>query len=316
MLMDRYDKIGQGSRGARTGALCISIDVELGWGFWDIPFDEYFRLCAERERLIVKRLLTLFARYEIKATWAIVGRLLERGPIPVATRQGEGIWYAPDVVEAIRESSPSQDIGSHSYGHIYFQEYGLEAIRADLEDARRVHDACGLDFTSFVFPRNQVAHVDLLAQAGIRVFRSIDVAWHTRVRRTSTLAGRAANLIDKGLPVPPPVVRPIVHEEGVVEVPSSMQLLDRSGMRRLIRPSIIEAKARLALRHAQQSGDVFHLWFHPSNFYYDTDVQMNLLDRILHAAADMRHRGELEIRAMDSYAKPRTPRTVALTQTA
>jgi hypothetical protein len=291
------------------GAFCLSIDFELAWGMWDRPAREYFQLCAEKEPSIVERLLALFQAYEISATWAIVARLLERkGPIPVQTLEGERIWYAPGLVDAIRRATPAQDIGSHTYAHIYFDTCGRDAIRDDLENAHRVHREHQLDFTSFVFPRNQVAHVDLLADAGLGVFRGIDVGWHTAVeRKAGLLAGRIANLADKIVPVSPAVVHPLARQGAMVELPSSMILIDRSGIRRLARTQVIEAKARRGLTATERDGGIFHLWFHPSNFYYDTDVQFGVLERILRLAAGMRDRGQLDIRPMNSYARPNLP---------
>jgi peptidoglycan/xylan/chitin deacetylase (PgdA/CDA1 family) len=331
------------------GALCISIDVELAWGIWDKPSAAYHDRCARYEAMIVRRLVELFETYEVGATWAIVGRLLERDDGAAATTaHGDRIWYAPAVIEAIQRARVPQDIGSHSYGHVYFGEAPLDALRRDLAAARRVHDAHGLPFTSFVFPRNQVAHLDLLREAGVGVFRSTDRGWHMAVRdRLGSRAGRVANLADKLLPIPPSAVHPVEHRADVdpqaaqdagqrgaqdagqrgaqdagqrgaqgpgqgnqrveppvlVELPSSMLLMARNGLRRAIHPASIIAKARLGLQAAHRAGGTFHLWFHPSNFYYEPERQLATLASIVAAAAAMRDRGELEIRAMSSYRK-------------
>ncbi len=291
------------------GALCISIDLELAWGIWDKPSAEYHRLCAEKERAVVNALLKLFASRAIPATWAIVGRLLGKsGEAPTATEFGERIWSAPDLVDAIRDASPAHDIGSHGFAHIYFQESDRDRVREDLRSARRMHDEHGLRFDSFVFPRNQVAHLDLLADAGIKVFRGIDVGWHTATReRLGKLPGRAANLVDKLLPIPPAVVEPKAHPYGLVELPGSMLLLGRNGVRRLVRPEIAEMKAKLGLRRAARHGGIFHLWFHPSNFYRETDVQLRVLQKILDEACAMRDRAAIDIRPMASFAQGTTP---------
>jgi len=317
-----------------AGALCISIDVELAWGIWDKPSAEYHERCARHEAMIVRRLIELFETYEVSATWAIVGRLLERDAGAAATTpHGDRIWYAPGVIEAIQRARVPQDIGSHSYGHVYFGETPRAALRRDLAAARRVHDAHGLPFTSFVFPRNQVAHLDLLREAGVGVFRSTDRGWHMTVRdRLGARAGRVANLADKLLPIPPSPVQPIDHpiddpmaapvesaerDTGgrapgnapaaarvLVELPSSMLLMARNGLRRAIHPASIAGKARLGLRAARRAGGTFHLWFHPSNFYYEPEAQLATLADIVAAAAAMRDHGRLEIRAMSSYRKP------------
>src|SRR6185436_11402526 len=101
------------------GSLCISIDVELAWGIWDKPSPAYHARCAEREDRIVADLVALFDRFAVAATWAIVGRLLERDETAArSTAHGERIWYAPALIERVRAARTLQDIGSHSYAHV------------------------------------------------------------------------------------------------------------------------------------------------------------------------------------------------------
>jgi hypothetical protein len=58
------------------------------------------------------------------------------------------------------------------------------------------------------------------------------------------------------------------------------------------------AKASLGLRAAVRRGQVFHLWFHPSNFYYDGETQFEILRRILDKARVLVRRGQLRIESM------------------
>jgi len=279
-----------------SGALCISIDVELAWGVWDRPDPESLTRAAE-ERSIVRALVAMFERHDVSATWAIVGRLLDRDP----ARRPE-LWFAPEVIDTIRAAKVPQDIGSHSYAHVYFTDTPREELRRDLAHARQVHDAHGLPFTSFVFPKNRVAHTDLLAEAGVRVFRSVDRGWHIDAReRFGATAGRVANLVDKLLPITPRVVEPIRHGD-LVELPSSMLLMARNGLRRAAHPAAVRAKARRGLEAAVETGKTFHLWFHPSNFYFDGERQLAILEDIVTEAASLRRRQGLEIRPMSAYA--------------
>jgi hypothetical protein len=294
-----------------VGAFCISIDLELGWGIWDRPQAAYFALCAEKERGIVRRLLDLFSRHEVPVTWAIVGRLLAQGrtPAPELPR-GDSIWYAPDLIDAILEARPTHEIGSHSYAHVYFDQVSTTAVREDLEAARAVHKSAGLGFKSFVFPRNGVANVDLLREFGLQVYRGADRGWPTSARqRWGRTVGRAAHLVDKALPTAPAIVRPqsiygsrAVHD--LTELPGSLLLMGRGGVRALLPPRAIVAKVRRGLDRAASghSGGVFHLWFHPSNFYYDTERQFGILDTALGAAATLRDRGRLRIAPMSAFA--------------
>jgi hypothetical protein len=286
------------------GAFCISIDLELGWGIWDKPDADYFQRCVERERDIVMGLLRMFMAHEIEATWAIVGRILELDENRAhSTRYGARLWYAPDLVEAIARASIRQDIGSHSYAHVYFGETSRERLRADLVAARRVHDRHGLPFSSFVFPRNQIAHVDLLAESGVLVYRGLDEGWHIDVRRRlGTLAGRAAHLGSTILAATPHTVR--ARPGGpVTELPSSMLFMGRKGVRGQIPRSSLITKARRGLRAAAERGECFHLWMHPSNFYHRTSEQLEDLELILRTASDLRRSGDLELRSMRSVGE-------------
>lgn len=286
----------------KRGAFCISIDLELAWGYWDTPNPAMFAKGRELERPIAARLLDLFERHEVSATWAIVGRLLEKPRGKESLPGGEGIWYAPDIIEKIAAAKAPQDIGSHSYAHIYFSECGAAAARADLEAARAIHARHSLPFSSFVFPRNQVGHLDELARAGIRIFRSTDLGWTQDVRSLNRTAGRAANLVDKILPIPPRTVSIAPRPDGMSELPSSMILLRRNGLRRFISDASLESKAGAGLRRAAELGEIFHLWFHPDNFYYRTDAQFEVLENILSCATDLRRRGELSISSMAALA--------------
>jgi len=282
---------------ADRGAFCISIDLELAWGVWDAVTPQYISKCLALERPIVREILSQFQRYGIEATWAVVARLLE----PSASGDSQA-WYAPDLVEAIRDASPRQEIGSHTYAHTYFDKAPRDAVRDDLEAAARLHREHGLDFTTFVFPRNFVAYVDELARVGIKVFRSVDVGWQTSLAPLGERVRRLANLADKIVPVPPSPVQPRRHPDGLVELPSSMLLMARNGPRKLIHPKALETKAILGLRAAARTGGVFHLWFHPSNFYYDTERQLGVLGTVLARACQLRDGGQLDVRPMGSFA--------------
>jgi peptidoglycan/xylan/chitin deacetylase (PgdA/CDA1 family) len=281
------------------GTLCISIDVELAWGVWDQLSSQYMERCLRLERSIVNRLLALFAEYDVAATWAIVGHLLRpRHDVPADSLPA---WYAPDLVEAIRRAHPRQEIGSHSFAHPCYPDLSAAAAREDLEAAASAHREYGLPFESFVFPRNLVAYSALLARTGLRVCRTVDRGWHMRVARLDARLGRAANLADKVLPLRPATVVPRrgIH---LTEIETSMLLIGRDGLRRLVHPRMLVAKASLGLRAAVRRGRVFHLWFHPSNFYYDGETQFEILRRILDEARGLVRGGQLRIESMGALA--------------
>src|ERR1700681_1312626 len=185
-----------------AGKLTISIDLELAWGVWDHLTPEDLRLAESAERPICAALIALLDRHQVPATWAVVAALLDEAS--AAARPGpRACWFAPDIVERLRQNTAGHEIGTHSGRHIYFDTASAAEARADLEFAKEVHRAHGLAFDSFVFPRGAAGHLDTVAGVGLKVCNYADVGWVETARRLGRRAGQIANLADKLLPIPP-----------------------------------------------------------------------------------------------------------------
>jgi len=276
--------------------LTISIDLELAWGYWDILTPEHLRMAETAERPICAALIDLFDRHEIRATWAIVAALLDEDS--AKSRPGSTkCWHAPDIIERLVGARTRHEIGSHSGKHVYFGEITAAQAREDLDYMRAVHRANDLPHRSFVYPRNVIGHMDLVAQAGLYTFRGPDVGWG----RASGPTARAVNLAHQLLPIPPSAA--FAQKRGpLIDIPGSMLLMGRNGARRFVLPWVTRAKLRAGLARACRSGGTFHLWFHPSNFYYRTEEQVDTLAWFLEHAADEAGRGRIEIRTIGDYA--------------
>lgn len=282
------------------GKLTISIDIELAWGVWDILTSEDLRLAEAADRPICAALAELFDRHEVPATWAVVAALLDEASS--TSRPGStACWYAPEIVERLVRSKVGHEIGSHGGRHVYFDTAPASHAQDDLDFAKEVHRAHDLPFTSFVFPRNVVGHLDILAGVGLRAFRGPDVGWTRAARWAGRRAKQLVNFIDKSLPIPP---RPAAVERygALLDIPGSMLLLGRNGVRRFVLPSVTRAKLYMGLQRARRTGGIFHLWFHPSNFYYRQAEQLATLAWFLEYAADEASRGRIEIGTMGSCA--------------
>jgi hypothetical protein len=283
-----------------VGKVTLSIDLELAWGVWDTITAEELRLAETAERPICAALVDLFDRYQVPATWLVVAALLDE--TSAKSRPGaKSCWFAPDVVEDIVRSKVRHEIGCHGGRHIYFDQISAGEARADLGFAKTMHRAYGLGFESFVFPRGAVGHLDILAESGLRVVRSRDVGLLRTAHTGGRLAARAANFVDQFLPVPPRPSWPEALGE-LIDIPGCMQVLGRNGLRRLVLPQVTRAKLLIGLERAGRTGGTFHLWFHPSNFYYRRDEQLATLAWFLERAAEEAGRGRIEFRTMGSYA--------------
>lgn len=281
-------------------AVTISIDLELAWGNWDNLTNAELALVEQCSRPIVARLLEIFERHEVAATFAIVAGLLDAEAVrPCAGAQSA--WYAPDVVGAIAASPVGHDIGSHGGRHLYYDRISDAEASDDLAYARALHDVHDLAFTSFVYPRNRIGKRGLLAAHDVRVFRAPDTAWHQRLRDRSEPVGRLANLVDKVLPISPPPVFPTVDHD-MVRLPSSMLLLGRQGIRNIVPAEVMRRKLERGIAGAIERCGTFHLWFHPSNFYHRPDTQFGLLDDFLGKVAERRLEGAIAVRTMGNFA--------------
>ena len=59
-----------------TGVFTVSLDFELIWGTLDKPkWKRFQNICEIERKEVIHRLLSLFAEYEIGATWCTVGHL-------------------------------------------------------------------------------------------------------------------------------------------------------------------------------------------------------------------------------------------------
>ena len=286
-----------------TGKLTISIDLELAWGVWDTATPEDLRLAETAERPICAALLELFDRHEVPVTWAMVAALLDETSAD-GLPGSRSCWYAPDIVERISTAKVRHEIGSHGGRHIYFNEISAAQARDDLDFAKSIHRRHGLGFASFVYPRGAVGHADVLAHTGLHVVRSHDVGLLRTAHHRGRIVARAANFIDQFLAIPP---RPafVAKFGALIDIPGSMQLIGRNGLRRFVLPAMTRAKLAAGLDLARRSGGTFHLWFHPSNFYYRGDEQLDLLAWFLGRAAEEAGRGRIEFRTMGSYAQDR-----------
>ena len=283
------------------GKVTISIDLELAWGNWDNLTPLHAHHAEHSDRKIVERLLQLFDRYGIPVTWAFVAALLDNKE--ATGKPGcERIWYAPDVIESIRTAQVRHELGSHGGRHRYFDVLTPEEAEEDVQYAREIHKRVGTPLHSFVFPRNKVAQTDVLLRCGIRVFRGVDHAWHQRIRDRSIVLGRAANLIDKCLPIAPETVL-AKGTGGLVNLPGSMLFLGRGGIRSLAAPGAMTSKLRKGMDQAAALRQTFHLWFHPSNFWHDTERQFATFEIFLSELREHITAGRLTAAPMGTYGR-------------
>src|SRR6266508_2587045 len=95
-------------------------------------------------------------------------------------------------------------ITAPTFSDFYCLERGgdVDAFRADLEAARCAAGTLGIKLASIAFPRNQVAHLSVCREFGLRAFRGNERVWFHRARSEAeqTHVVRASRLLDSYLP--------------------------------------------------------------------------------------------------------------------
>lgn len=286
----------------------ISIDFELRWGVCDkLPLR---RDAYERNLLgvpdAVQAMLSLFSEQRMGATWAVVGALacegwdeyFTRAPTPpgyVDPRlrfdpayreidpQGR-LHFAPHLVRDIA-ATPLQEIGSHSFGHIYLREPGCTADDVG-HDARAAADVltriAAMPITSFVFPRNQVGYTDVLRANGIVRWRDNPRPFYWRASKDSEQSF---------------VVRALRFADSIT--PLGRRGRSRHEMRasHFVRFGLPDRVWRAHLKRIAgdardlRPDEALHLWWHPHNLGADvarsTRRLRELVDRIRDGAPDV-----------------------------
>lgn len=290
------------------GIVVISLDVELGWGYYGQDGGNHVSQDGSRERQIITRLLDLFDRMEAPVTWAVTGHLfleecdgihldVQQPAIgdsddgwfegdPGTTLEEAPLWYGPDIVQAIEDADVDHEIGTHTFSHIKCNRPGTsaEVLRSELRKCKEVARTVDCELSSLVFPANQVNHLETVANEGIEVYRgrtprveigSRWVDWRT-TRFLYFLFGRT-----------PPLVEPVETVPGLWNLPASQYLayphptspLHRVANRFPLHSCVRQAKQAIAA--AKREKKIFHAWAHPHEF---TDWRIRDLEMILEEA--------------------------------
>lgn len=288
--------------------LVISLDFELFWGVSESRTIAGYAKNIEGVWEAIPKMLELFQRYEIHATWATVGMLMCRGydqwreirpsilpgyirqqcstyALDPIVREYPKLFFARPLVEQIR-STAGQEIATHTYSHFYCGEEGAtpEQFAADLECAHYVTSDLGIEYSSLVFPRNQIKDefIPILSRYGICSYRGNPDHWLYRNghHAPGNQVSRALKLLDSYLPISgAQATRPVVAY-GVTNVRAShflrpwTKLLGNLENFRL-------ARLKHAMTEAAESGMICHLWWHPHNFGIHTERNISILESLL-----------------------------------
>ncbi|WP_141509870.1 polysaccharide deacetylase family protein [Ramlibacter sp. WS9] len=289
----------------------LSFDCEGKWGLTDCLTERHQQLYTTSNlEAIYWRLTSLLRKYGIDATFAFTAAFsltaerfdrlrpemeelrtraqpwIGRALAAIEKDKGQG-WFGPYCFDMVREPG-CHEIASHGFSHLPWRaSYATRAaLDAELAMCRRVPAFSDGSVSTFVFPRNQVAHQDLLAEHGF-----------TAYREKRTFSSRAANLASEFNLLSPSEDfnwNENWNDKIPIALPAGRFLNWRHGLRRSVPAAVTVRRWQNMLRDAASGGGIVHAWTHPENFVDGHDM-FQMLEEILRFVADEREAGRLHV---------------------
>lgn len=317
--------------GLGAGSFVVSLDFELYWGMRDVISLEDYRAHLEGVHQAVPRMLDLFERFGVHATWATVGLVFAENqeearafapalrpsyederlsPYGALDRPGldrdAACHFAPALVQRIAQT-PHQELATHSYAHYYCVEPGQTKAQfeADLKAAVAIAEARGVRLRSLVFPRNQVNrdYLPVLRDQGITAYRGVPERWVLQRGRSrlDTLARRGVRLADNYLRLTGPRTDPMPSGDALVDLPGTRFLRPYASRLRKLEPAKV-TRIESEMTDAATAGHAYHLWWHPHNFGRDPEPNLKMLEHLLEHARRLTYSHGWQSRTMAELA--------------
>lgn len=305
----------------RNGHFVISLDFELYWGVHDVFTEEQYGTNIRNVQKVIPRLLTLFKKYDIHATFAVVGAMYHNDAneffsnisdanklpaykkIKMSPYVGFGkekvckypeLFFQKRLIELVRDSG--QEIGTHTYCHYYCNEEGagLSSFDYDIAKAVAIAKDNGDRVTSIIFPRNQIPSSDFE-----KVLISNGITCCRKNGHKSYDDNRLKNRITRTLSAYLPIIdlsSPLPNNDELIKIDANHFLRAYSSLPFLNHMQI--CKIKKAMKQAAVQSKVFHLWWHPHNFGLNMDENFNMLEYVLKYFVQMRDRYNMQSSSM------------------
>lgn len=297
----------------KRGVLVISLDFEMMWGAkdWSTP-EEYGKSNVAQVPQVINRLLKLFSKYDVHATFATVGfifcrdkdELLAKVPIvkpsyidknlsPYSDNYIENIakgqehlYFAPGLIKKI-VNTRGMELATHTACHYNCSARGqtLEEFEADLVMAKQLANENNCSIQSIVFPRNQVsdAYLDVCDRHNISIYRGNSKRYFSiNGNRFERIRDRLCRLLDNYIPLDNSTTYPITNviQDNRFNVRASRFLRPYSSLLSYF-DGLKCRRIKGEITKAAKKCEIYHIWWHPHNFGANTDKNLELLENLL-----------------------------------
>ena len=298
------------------GNFVISLDFELLWGMRDHKSiaDYGDNLLGVWE--VFPKMLALFNKYEVGATFATVGFLF-------ASKKEELLQFAPriepkykeanlspynghfDQVKASEEEDkyhfasslikmikkyPIHEIATHTYSHYYCNSAGqtIDDFRRDIKAAIEIAERDGIKLESLVFPRNMYneQYIRVCEENGISSYRGNEEVWFhkaaTKTSKIKAVSKKGFRLLNSYFNIAGHHCYSVeeLSKERPYNIPSSRFLRPYSSKLKVFE-GLRKRRIKNSMTYAAKNNLLYHLWWHPHNFGKDQEENLALLEDIL-----------------------------------
>ena len=298
----------------KNSIFTISLDFEMMWGGIDIwSVDDYGKTNIVNVYKVIPRLIELFEKYDVHATFGIVGLLFNKNKsemlknlpesipdyknlklspytpniLDKINKDNENLYFCPNLIEMLKRS-PNIEIGTHTYCHYYCWEdrQTKEQFETDIKKACEVAQKNGIELKSIIFPRNEVnqEYLEICAKYGITSYRGNALNFFGQKKsRIGRIIQRIARLLDAYIPIGGPnsfSIGSIDLNESPLNIRASRffrPYSKRWSFLELLRIRRIKSEIKYAAKH----GEIYHLWWHPHNMGINTENNFKNLENIL-----------------------------------
>jgi peptidoglycan/xylan/chitin deacetylase (PgdA/CDA1 family) len=288
----------------------LSFDCEGKWGIADRLTQPHQRdLSDERLCEAYRSILAVLEEFRVEATFAFVGAFSQSpesfanvrpaiedlrriapdylgSALRILDEGGGSGWHGHHLVELVGASRTTHEIALHGVTHApwtHMDAHGAETEMAIFE----ILEGPIRQSRTFVYPRNLVAHMDVLERHGFAGFRT---ARRPRSRLASLLS--EFNLFE--------APERLQRSDGIVHIPAGYFLNWRSGARKLVPPAVTWTRATNLLRAASASGDIVHYWLHPENVA-SAPSTIEVLRMLVKEVAEAREADHCEVMTQVGY---------------
>ncbi len=302
----------------KPGKFIISLDCEGKWGMADkiTPFHDRY-ITKDSLTFAYQTLCERFNWYDISATFAFVmgfvlndeerkgfaeyfcDDLVEGRNWLTCFRAAEKSgnldgWFCPEALEIVKAKG-RHEIAAHGFSHVPLSDRltTRDVVDRELKACHQVAKYLGLELETFVYPRNDIGHVDALAAAGFQGYRAAPSKVIGVPNKLSSLLmeanifGRAESEIEN-------------HPSGISIIPGGYMVNWQHGPRKIIPAWTSSLRWGSILSDAANNGRTAHLWLHPHNILTAPET-LDRLDDIFREAVYWRDKGKIEILTQSQF---------------